>query len=146
VEGSGEDKWCEAEGVAALGLLQTLVRAGIEPDLYIVTPFVIVAERLRELFRGDGVLRSWFGEDEAWKWVAERIGTVHTVQGREAEAVILVLGAPNPSQTGARGWAGGRPNLLNVAMTRAKEALYVIGNRTLWRQAGNFGVLDAHLG
>jgi len=43
---------------------------------------------------------------------------VHTVQGREAEAVIFVLGAPASAQTGARGWAGGRPNLLNVAVTR----------------------------
>jgi len=31
--------------------------------------------------------------------------------------------------------AGGRPNLLNVAVTRAKEVLYVIGNRQLWQGA-----------
>ena len=66
----------------------------------------------------------------------ERIGTVHTAQGREAEAVILVLGAPYPAQTGARGWAGGRLNLLNVAVSRAKEVLYVVGNRRLWKVAG----------
>ena len=51
----------------------------------------------------------------------ERVGTIHTVQGREAEAVIFVLGAPNADQTGARAWAGKEPNLLNVAVTRAKE-------------------------
>ncbi|WP_210242189.1 MULTISPECIES: AAA domain-containing protein [unclassified Mesorhizobium] len=57
----------------------------------------------------------------------ERVGTVHTVQGREAEAIFFILGAPNAEQRGARGWAGGRPNLLNVAVTRAKEVVYVIG-------------------
>lgn len=52
---------------------------------------------------------------------------------------------PLPQQTGARGWAGGRPNLLNVAVTRAKEALYVIGNRELWRDAGLFKELSDRL-
>jgi len=75
---------------------------------------------------------------EPHAWTRERIGTVHTVQGREAEAVIFVLGAPNPEQRGARGWAGGRPNLLNVAATRAQEAFYVVGNRELWKNAGVF--------
>jgi superfamily I DNA and/or RNA helicase len=71
--------------------------------------------------------------------------TVHTVQGREAEAVIFVLGAPAPAQTRARGWAGGKPNLPNVAVTRAKEVLYVIGNRALWRDAGLVRELDGRL-
>jgi superfamily I DNA and/or RNA helicase len=79
------------------------------------------------------------------QWLIERVGTVHTAQGREAEAVIIVLGAPNPSQHGARGWAGGRPNILNVAVTRAKDVVYVVGNRKLWREAGVFGDLNKFL-
>jgi superfamily I DNA and/or RNA helicase len=79
------------------------------------------------------------------QWLYERVGTVHTVQGREAEAVIFVLGAPELQQTGARGWAGGKPNLLNVAVTRAKEAIYVIGNKELWRSAGLFRELSDRL-
>ena len=80
------------------------------------------------------------------RWTRERIGTIHTVQGREAEAVIFVLGTPNGDQTGARGWAGKEPNLLNVAVTRAKEAVYVIGNRSLWRSAGMFNDLSTVMG
>ncbi|HEY1082134.1 MAG TPA: DEAD/DEAH box helicase, partial [Prosthecobacter sp.] len=144
VEGSGEDKWCEEEGLMVIRLLQKLKQAGVYADLYIVSPFVIVADRLRQLILRSGVLQGWI-QDEEWAWVASRVGTVHTVQGREAEAVLFVLGAPSPAQTGARGWAGGRPNLLNVAVTRAKEVLYVIGNRQLWRESGVFSELDAQL-
>ena len=74
-------------------------------------------------------------------WIYERVGTVHTVQGREAEAVIFVLGAPSPEQNGARRWAGSTPNILNVAVTRAKEAIYVIGNSNHWKSAGLFSQL-----
>jgi hypothetical protein len=136
IQGESNDKWCPQEGAAVLDLLRRLKAGSINPDLYIVTPFVIVADNLRRIIIDSGILKSWTDND--YKWCFERIGTIHTVQGREAEAVIFVLGAPSPSQTGARGWAGGKPNLLNVAVTRAKEVLYVIGNKQLWSQAGLF--------
>lgn len=142
VQGSAEEKWCPEEGETVLALLRRLPAEAV-PDLYIVTPFVIVAENLRKLVRESGVLANW--TDDPRRWVSERIGSVHTVQGREAEAVILVLGATGAHQAGARNWAGGRPNLLNVAVTRAKERLYVVGNRRLWREAGLFRELDARL-
>ena len=78
-------------------------------------------------------------------WLKNNIGTVHTVQGREAEAVILVLGAPLADQSGARAWAGSTPNLLNVAVTRAQEVLYVVGNKNLWQDVGVFATLTAQL-
>ena len=144
IEGSSEDKWCREEGDEVLRILQQLAHAGAEPDLYVISPFVIVAERLREIVINSGVLKGWIVGDD-WRWTNERIGTVHTVQGREAEAVIFVLGAPIPAQAGARGWAGGTPNLLNVAVTRAKEVIYVVGNRSLWREAGLFNELSERL-
>jgi hypothetical protein len=124
-------------------MLKCLKSAGTKPDLYIVTPFVIVAENLRKAITDSGLLHGWV--DEPYKWPYERVGTVHTVQGREAEAVIFVLGAPLPQQIGARGWAGGSPNLPNVAVTRAKEVLYVVGNRQLWQGAGLFRELSNRL-
>ena len=48
------------------------------PDLYIITPFVIVADRLRKLVRKSGILDGWVDEND-WRWVNERIGTIHTV-------------------------------------------------------------------
>ncbi len=144
VKGNGDDKWCAEEGAKVLDLLRLLAEAQVEPDLYIVSPFVVVAQNLRALIREAEGLSGWIEDLRAW--TAERVGTVHTVQGREAEAVLFVLGAPAAQQTGARNWAGGRPNLLNVAVTRAKERLYVVGNRTLWREAGLFRELEGRLG
>jgi hypothetical protein len=141
--GSSENKWCPEEGDEVVRLLYRLAQAGASSDLYFITPFVNVAEGLCVAIRNSGVLRGWV--DEEWRWLNERVGTVHTAQGREAEAVIIVLGAPNPSQTGARNWAGSRPNILNVAVTRAKEVVYVVGNRKLWREAGVFAELDRQL-
>jgi superfamily I DNA and/or RNA helicase len=143
VQGQGHDKWCPKEGEEVLSLLHRLKSASITPDIYIVTPFVIVAENLRRIIRDSGILQTWTSDIS--QWLYERVGTVHTVQGREAEAVIFVLGAPESRQTGARGWAGAKPNLLNVAVTRAKEVLYVIGNKELWRNAGLFRELSERL-
>jgi AAA domain len=142
MQGSANDKWCPEEGDTVLKLLHELQLLA-PPDLYIVTPFVIVQDNLRKLLRDSGVVENWADDPNAW--VRERVGTVHTVQGREAEAVILVLGAPSAQQIGARNWAGAQPNLLNVAVTREKEVLYVVGNRALWKQAGLFRELDVRL-
>ncbi len=144
ISGSASEKWCPKEGEAVLKLLGALRRLAQPPDIYIITPFVVVQDNLRALVRSSGILNRW--TVDPGRWVYDQIGTVHTVQGREAEAVILVLGAPAAQQTGARNWAGGRPNILNVAVTRAKEALYVVGNRSLWQPAGVFQTLHARMG
>ncbi|WP_342448846.1 AAA domain-containing protein [Mameliella alba] len=104
---------------------------------------MIVQDNLRQEILKSRVLDGWVDSPNAWVW--EHVGTVHTVQGREAGVVAFVLGAQLFSQNGARAWAGGRPNLVNVAVTRAKASLYVIGNRQLWKSAGVFAVLNRYL-
>lgn len=59
------------------------------------------------------------------------IMTVNKSQGREFDLVILVLGG-NPSKPGAFRFASMKPNLLNVAVTRAKLSLVVIGDAASW--------------
>lgn len=139
VQGSGHHHWCEQEGEVVLAMMRRLKEAGVPPNLYIVSPFRIVAQNIRRLLFDNPVVLSLSPNPQ--DWIRDHVGTVHTVQGREAEAVFFVLGAPNPDQRGARGWAGGRPNLLNVALTRAQEAVYVVGNRQLWRESGVFSEL-----
>jgi len=66
-------------------------------------------------------------------------GTVHTFQGKEAAIVFLVLGtAAGKNGAGARHWVASTPNLLNVAVTRAKYRLYVIGNVGAWGGLAHF--------
>lgn len=143
VAGHSEEKWCKQEGEVVLDILQRIRMANCSPDIYIVTPFVVVQDNMRKLIRDSGILEGWVDDAEAWP--RSRIGTVHTVQGREAEAVIFILGASNSEQQGARIWAGGTPNLPNVAITRAKEVLYVVGNKDLWKSAGHFQMLATML-
>lgn len=141
VEGDAIGKWSETEGKWAVKLLRKLLDDGLEdPDIFIITPFRIVAHKLREIIRSDHSIAERL-PGKAWRWTQDRVGTVHTFQGKEADAVVIVLGAPLESSVGARRWAGHPSNLLNVAVTRAKHRLYVIGNREAWKSAGAFSHL-----
>lgn len=139
----GPDKWCAEEAEKLIELLADLRDSGNSGDIYVITPFVIVQDNLRRVLRKKRILEGWVDNPE--RWVRERVGTVHTVQGREANIVFFVLGAQDARQHGARTWAGSNPNLINVAVTRAQAYFYVIGNRRLWNSAGFFATLDRHL-
>jgi hypothetical protein len=144
VSGTASGKWCPEEGQMIVDALRALARQGLaNPDVFVITPFRIVARQMREMLAVSDVVRGI--TDRPWEWVRDRVGTVHTFQGREAEAVFLVLGAPDATQTGARYWAGHPPNLANVAVSRAKEVLYVVGNRELWRMHGSFRAVSERL-
>ena len=138
VEGEGgATKWVEAEGEAVVDLFHRLRRAGVDdPDLFVVSPFREVVAGLRGVLCAEGGPLGTLVDDPAG-WCAERVGTVHTVQGREADATVLVLGASSPEAAGARRWAAGTPNIVNVAASRAKRAFYVIGSRTAWGTVGH---------
>jgi len=82
---------------------------------------------LEEQVPGWGVRRKAAFE----RWLAKFVSTVHAFQGKEAETVVLLLGGRTQ---GAMDWAAETPNVLNVAVTRARRHLYVIGDRNAWAQ------------
>jgi superfamily I DNA and/or RNA helicase len=101
--------------------------------VFVISPFRDVAHRLGAAAEGPVPLP------------AKRLGTVHRTQGKEADIVILVLGTA-ADQAGSRNWASRTPNLVNVAVTRARRRLVVIGDHTTWSQHQFFRELATHPG
>lgn len=130
---NSEGNWIPEEGLAVKALLTDLRdRYGVQPaDIFMISPFRDCANRLAGLARQLG-------------FDTEKTGTVHTTQGKEEEVVVLVLGG-NRQRPGAKGWAAKRPNLLNVAVSRAKKNLYVIGDRAAWEKQKYFVTLSQRL-
>lgn len=136
VQGHAETKWCVAEGEVVIRLFQALARAGVRsPDIFVITPFKVVEQEMRRRLEREVELLRFLGV-KVNEWPRDRVGTIHTFQGREADTVILLLGAPNASQHRARQWAASPPNIINVAVSRAKQNLYVVGSEQAWGSAG----------
>lgn len=127
----GNGNWIPAEGEALRALLQDLLGKHQVPTdgIFLLSPFRDVARELKRIGKA-------FSLDD---W---RVGTVHTAQGKEADVVIMVLGG---GTAGARDWAAFKPNLLNVAVSRAKVRLYVVGDRSDWAKRRHFDVLSREL-
>jgi hypothetical protein len=146
IDGEAETKWCPAEGELVVRVLRKLAGAGVDdPDVFIITPFRIVAQEMRRRLQPERELLNELGIHSR-EWATDRIGTIHTVQGREADTVILLLGAPKASQGGARSWAAEAPNILNVAVSRARQNLYVIGSFGAWLGVGHARELARSVG
>ena len=98
------------------------------PSLYIISPFNSVVYGVGQLLKRKLSAISGIGV-----WCKSNIGTVHKFQGKEADEVIFVLGCDDSSQAnGAVKWVNS--NIVNVASTRAKYRLYVIGAREVWKE------------
>ena len=112
------------------------------PDVFIITPFNEISKELRNLLREPLVQEVpkaglEVSSEEINKWITTHIGTVHTFQGKQADAVILCLGLDDKTK-GAVAWAAQKPNLLNVALTRAKYRFVAVGDEKVWLRARYF--------
>ena len=110
------------------------------PSLFIISPFRNVKAGLASYYRDNDFLYHNICESNDVEckqnikdWIRDNIGTIHTFQGKEADTVIICLGVDSgEKENGAVEWACGRPNILNVAVTRAKNNLYIVGDADKW--------------
>ncbi len=152
----GHSQWVDAKGSCSekqfvpaiaeqtIALLLKVTQSNTDLfSIYIITPFRAVKRKLleqierhaKELLSACTVKKS-----DLNRWKNGNIGTVHTFQGKENDTVILVLGGDQKTQ-GSIKWASSKPNLLNVALTRAKRNVYVIGDADLWQREMYFDCL-----
>lgn len=135
VGGTANNKYVETQGEFLLQKLREMIDKNPkilneEKDvIYVITPFSNVADQLSQKLKKIRFTRY----DKHGK--PTNVGTVHTFQGKEAPIVFFVLGADGQSSGAAR-WAVTEANIMNVAVTRAKEEFYVIGDRKLYLGLG----------
>lgn len=132
VSGAANDKYVKEQGEALKNILiQGKNDSAIDwSSTYVITPFRNVANQLVKLLKTIDFVQY----DDNGK--PTNVGTVHTFQGKEADVVFLVLGADDHSK-GAAAWAVKKPNLMNVAATRAKCKFYIIGDLKLYEGLGS---------
>lgn len=132
---TGKDRYIEVQGQIAFELIQKLRARNTKfKDIFIITPFTTVAYGFKKYMESisDDIV-NWTDRDNKSGWLKDNIGTVHTFQGKEAKVVIYMLGCQSDgSANGAIKWVNA--NNVNVAFTRAKEYIYVIGDATKWAE------------
>ncbi|WP_028114982.1 AAA domain-containing protein [Ferrimonas kyonanensis] len=154
LSGSGYDN--KTEALAAVDLARYLCEQHpqmVKEGLYMITPFSEMRRTLQAVWKSHakdsnnrGWMRSAFGASKAdvelENFPRDNIGTVHTFQGKEASTVLLcTAGSLIRKKAGGISWVNSKPNLLNVAVTRAKHHLFVLGNRRDWES----GLLTSEL-
>lgn len=108
----------------------------IEDIVGVLTPFVGQKNHLRTALRKAG-----FDVDRF------KLGTVHALQGAE-RPIVLFSAVYGPGEVGTMFFdIGGKPNMLNVAVSRAKDSFIVFANTKIFDPKMNTpsGILAKHL-
>ena len=124
--GSGTSYLNRSEASVVEKFTTKFIKIGILPDqIGIVTPYEGQRSHLLQYMQSQGTLRSKIYEDV-------EIASVDAFQGREKDIIIISCVRSNENQ--GIGFLAD-PRRLNVALTRAKYALIVVGNaRVLGKQ------------
>ncbi|AWX13814.1 hypothetical protein CEP49_04215 [Mergibacter septicus] len=114
----------------------------VKGGVYIITPFTKMRHTLQKHWdqlskqpENHDWLKMAVGKDatDFRSFRNENIGTVHTFQGKEASTVLLCTAASKLRKNeGGIKWVNSKPNLINVAVTRAKHHLFILGNGNDW--------------
>lgn len=125
--GSSGSGYNEAEIAATVAEVVRLRAAYPQATVGVVTPLAAQAARVDK-----GLRRAGLAEDVA-------CGTAHGFQGGERDIMVISAVGASGVATPTRNWLVNRTNLWNVAITRAKDHLLIVGDQSWW--AGQSGIL-----
>ncbi len=133
-ENGNSDHYVDAQAAVVEEILRKAFSGNEIPSLYIISPFSSVKTGIRNRLKRTLATDPMIG-DKVSKWLGKsNIGTVHTFQGKEANEVVFLLGCDGSDKAkGAVSWVNS--NIVNVAVTRAKYRVYIVGDFTVWRNS-----------
>lgn len=136
--GGGSGCTCRDEVDAVLDIMRSLLlENNYLGTVGVVTPFRQQANRLRDaLFESDTRLY------EALLRSRVHVDTAHGFQGDERDIIIFSLCAGPEMPVGSRSFLRETGNLFNVAVSRARAVLHVVGNREWAKTCGIRHILD----
>ena len=112
----------EGEIDAVIERLRTLVKNEYKGSIGIISPLRVIANEINERLYQEGLSQ-----------YVDKCSTAYSYQGGEQDLIIFVLGLNNETQRGQRWYIEGggedSENILNVAISRAKALLLVIGDK-----------------
>jgi superfamily I DNA and/or RNA helicase len=125
LSGGGSGCFCSAEVEEVVRIVRVmLVENGFKGSIGIVTPFRHQANRLRDaLFESDSDLY------EALMRANAHVDTAHGFQGDERDVIIFSLCGGSGMPEGSLSFLRETGNLFNVAASRARAVLHIVGNQ-----------------
>jgi superfamily I DNA and/or RNA helicase len=95
----------------ALAIAEYIQRNNVR-DAYIITPFVAQKEMIQKALKAKGI-------------DGVKCGTIHSIQGAESDTIILSTALSQKTSKNTFKWLKNNSELLNVAITRAKNKLII---------------------
>ncbi|MDD5873406.1 MAG: AAA domain-containing protein, partial [Clostridia bacterium] len=140
-ERGNKNHFVEAEWEVVKNIINTSIQKNssqITNDLFIISPFKSVVNETKSMIN-----KNFADIENINEWTDSHVGTVHTFQGKGASEVVFMLGC-DASSKGAVCWVN--ENIVNVAVSRAKYRLYVIGDKELWYECKSMRILQHRIG
>ncbi|MGC9080720.1 DEAD/DEAH box helicase [Sulfurihydrogenibium sp.] len=118
------DNTNDEEAEFIVKIVDSLLKAGYsQEDIGIITPFLNQEINLRNKLR---------------QYKKVEIGTVHKFQGKEKNVIIFSTVVCEDGQLSKVKFFNTTPNLLNVAVSRAKHLFILTGNIDILKKSGNY--------
>jgi len=111
------------EAVAVVDEIQRLVMQGYRGSIGVVSPFRAQTNKIRDLVFNHQYIGTRLADLD---FLAD---TVHKFQGDERDIIIFSPAVSGGISDGSLGFLRSTPNLFNVAITRARAALIVVGDK-----------------